>query len=138
MTKTFKLGAIFFICVLWMVLIRIAVGFMNLSDNVLSWLFSFLVQCIGMGLIPFVLYKQWIKGSVKEDFHLQTKINPFILSYRRIAGIFAVLCNDGVSLIYQNLLILLGFKHVTTRRVVYLVGSAGHAVYYGGDFARFL
>jgi len=114
MTKTFKLGAIFFICVLWMVLIRIAVGFMNLSDNVLSWLFSFLVQCIGMGLIPFVLYKQWIKGSVKEDFHLQTKINPLYYLIAVLLGFLLYYVTMGVSLIYQNLLILLGFKHVTT------------------------
>lgn len=114
MTKTFKLGTIFFISVLWLVLVRIAVNFMNLSDNVLSWLFSFLVQVIGMGLIPLVLYKQWIKdGDIKQDFYLNKKIHPLNYVLAIIIGIVMYYLTMGVSLIYQSILIMLGFTHVT-------------------------
>lgn len=114
MTKTFKLGAIFFISVLWLVLMRIAVNFMNLSDNVTSWLFSFLVQVIGLGLIPLLLYKQWIRGDVTEDFHIKTKIHPLNYVLAIIIGFVLYYLTMGVSLIYQNILIMLGFTHITT------------------------
>ncbi len=114
MTKTFKLGTIFFISVLWLVLVRIAVNFITFSDNVTSWLFSFLVQVIGMGLIPVVLYKQWIKdGNIREDFHLNKDIHPLNYVLAIIIGIVLYYLTMGVSIIYQNILIGLGFTHVT-------------------------
>lgn len=113
-TKTFKLGLIFFISSLWLVLMRIAVSYMPFSDNVTSWLFSFLVQVIGMGLIPFLLYKQWIKGDVKEGFHLKSKIHPLNYVLAVVLGFLLYYLTIGVSLIYQNIIIMLGFKHITT------------------------
>lgn len=115
MTKTFKLGAIFFISVVWLVLMRIVVNFLNFSDNVTSWLFSFLVQVIGLGLIPLLLYKQWIKdGDVKEDFYLKAKFHPLNYVLAVIIGFLLYYLTMGVSLIYQNILIMLGFTHITT------------------------
>lgn len=114
MTKTFKLGAIFFISTLWLILMRIAVMYIPLSDNVTSWLFSFLVQIIGMGLIPILLYKKWIGGSIKEDFHMKKKIHPMTYLVAVLVGFLIYYATTGVSLIYQNILSLLGYVHNTT------------------------
>lgn len=116
MTKTFKLGAIFFISVLWLVLARILMSYLPLSDNIGSWFAGFLIHIIGMGVIPLVLHKLWIKGGdVKLDFHLKVKINPVNYVIAILLGFLMYYLTLGISMIYQNVLILLGgFTHITT------------------------
>lgn len=114
MTKTFKLGAIFFISTLWLVLMRIGVMYIPLSDNVTSWLFSILVQVIGMGIIPCLLYKKWIGGDIKKGFHMKTKVHPMTYVFAVLLGFLMYYATTGVSLIYQNILGMLGYTHNTT------------------------
>jgi membrane protease YdiL (CAAX protease family) len=114
MTRTFKLSAIVFISALWFIAMRIVASFINLSDNASSWLFSFLTQVIGMGVIPFVLYKLWIKGDFKADFHISKKIPVMNYVIAVAIGFLLYYLTMGVSMIYQSFLISLGYTHVTT------------------------
>lgn len=114
MTKTFKLSAIVFISSLWFIAMRILVGFISFSDNVTSWLFGFLMQFIGMGVIPFLLYKLWIKGDWKSDFHISQKIPYLNYIIAVLIGLLLYYLTMGVSMIYQSFLITLGYTHVTT------------------------
>ncbi|MDD4315868.1 MAG: type II CAAX endopeptidase family protein [Clostridia bacterium] len=114
MTKTFKLSAICFISALWFIAIRILANFVNFSDNVTSWLFSFLMQVIGMGLIPFLLYKQWVKGDFKADFHISKRIPALNYFVAVLIGLLLYYLTMGVSMIYQSFLISVGYTHITT------------------------
>lgn len=114
MTKTFKLSAIVFISSLWFIAIRILANFISFSDNVTSWLFSFMTQFVGMGVIPFLLYKLWIKGDWKADFHVAKKIPAMNYGIAVVIGFLLYYLTMGVSMIYQSFLITLGFTHVTT------------------------
>lgn len=114
MTKTFKSGAIFFTTVLWLVIMRIVFGYLPMSDNASSWLFSFLVQVIGMGLIPLLLYKKFVGGDLKEAFYVKPKINPMNYVIVILIGFLLYYLTMGVSLIYQNIIRVLGFTHITT------------------------
>lgn len=119
MTKTFKLSLIFFITTVWYVLIKILAQYIPLSDNWSSWIFSFLIQIIGMGIIPILLYKQWIGGDIKKDFHLNKNIHPMTYLLAIIIGFLLYYLTIGVSLMYQNIIAMLGYTHVSGVGTIY-------------------
>jgi len=98
---------------------RIIFAEANLSDNVSSWLFSFLVQVIGMGVIPYVLWKWWVKGDFFVDFSIKPKINPLIYLVAVLLGFLTVYLTMGVSYIWQVVISLLGYTHINGAGTIY-------------------
>ncbi|NLL55880.1 MAG: CPBP family intramembrane metalloprotease [Clostridiales bacterium] len=119
MTKTFKLSVIFFISTLFLVVMRIAFTFINLSDNISSWLFSFAVQVIGMGVIPILLYKYWVKGDIITGFYIKTKLPIKIYLLTIIIGLLFRYMTIGVSIVFQTILRLLGYTHINSVGTIY-------------------
>lgn len=119
MTKTFKLSVIFFISTFFLVVTRIAFSYSTLSDNVSDWLFSFLVQIIGMGVIPLVLYKFWVKDDILTGLYIKTKIPKSIYGYAILVGFLFRYLTIGVSVIYQTVIRLLGYTHINSASTIY-------------------
>lgn len=119
MTKTAKNCAIFFIASLWLIVWRIVFSLVNLSDNVSSWVFSAIVEIVGMGVIPLVLYKLWVKDDVLTGFYFKVKLPPIIYVLVIVLGFLLSYLTTGVSLIWQNILILLGYTHVNSVGTIY-------------------
>lgn len=119
MTKTFKLSVIFFISTLFLVVMRIIFSFVTLSDNISDWLFSFAVQVIGMGIIPILLYKFWVKDDVLTGFYIKTKIPYKIYILAILVGFLFRYMTIGVSIIFQTILRLLGYTHVNSAGTIY-------------------
>lgn len=92
---------------------------MNLSDNLSDWLFTFTVQIIGMGVIPLVIYKFWVKESIVSSFGIKFKISPWVYLLAIAIGIVLHFVIVGVSVIWQNVCILLGFTPVNGAGTVY-------------------
>ena len=77
MSKTFKISGIILFSVTGLQVMRIISSLTPLSDNLSGWLFSFIMQCLFLGLFPFLLYKATIKdGDFFKDVLVKTKINP--------------------------------------------------------------
>jgi membrane protease YdiL (CAAX protease family) len=119
MTKTFKLSVIFFLSTLFLVVMRIVFSFIPLSDNVSGWLFSFAVQIVGMGLIPLLLYKFWVKDDIMTGFYIKTKIPFKIYILAVCVGFLFRYMTVGVSIIFQTILRLLGYNHVNSVGTIY-------------------
>jgi membrane protease YdiL (CAAX protease family) len=119
MTKTFKLSVIFFISTLFLVVMRIVFSFINLSDNISSWLFSFAVQVVGMGLIPILLYKFWVKDDFLTGFYIKTKIPFKIYLLAIVVGFLFRYMTIGVSILFQTILRLLGYTHINSGGTIY-------------------
>ncbi len=119
MSKTFRSCIIFFIATLWLVLIRLLSGVMDFSSNISGWLFSTLVQVVGLGIIPLTMYKFWVKGDIAKDFYIKAKINPLIYFLAIILGILMYYTNIGVSLINQMILRTLGFTFINSAGTIY-------------------
>lgn len=119
MTKVTKNCAIFFISTLWLVIWRIVLSFLNISDNVSSWIFSLIVQVVGMGVIPLVLYKFWVKDDIITGFSLKVKLSPVVYILAVALGFLLWYLTVGVSAIWQNILALLGFTHINGVGTIY-------------------
>lgn len=98
---------------------RIVFSLVNLSDNVSGWLFAVSVQIIGMGAIPLLLYKFWVKEDIVAGFSLNVKLPPVVYVLAVVIGILLSYVTTGVSIIWQNILILLGFTHVNSVGTIY-------------------
>lgn len=101
---------------------RIVFGFLNLSDNVSGWLFSVCVQIIGMGLIPLLLFKFWVKEDVVKGFSLNVKIPPITFLLAVVLGFLLSYLTIGVSAIWQIVLRMLGYTHVNSVGTIYSNG----------------
>lgn len=98
---------------------RIIFSLVNLSDNISGWLFSLIVQIVGMGVIPLLLYKFWVKEDILTGFSIKVKLPPIVWALTVILGFLLSYMTMGVSLIWQNVLILLGFTHINSAGTVY-------------------
>lgn len=119
MSKLTKNCAIFIITTLWLVLWRIVFSLVNLSDNVSGWLFSIIVQIVGMGVIPLLLSKFWVKEDIVKGYCLRVKLPPAIYALTVLLGFLLSYVTRGVSLLWQNMLILLGFTHINSAGTIY-------------------
>ncbi|MBR1624927.1 MAG: hypothetical protein IJ676_04215, partial [Clostridia bacterium] len=109
MSKTFKTCAIFFFTTVWLVVMRIVIGEVTLSDNVSDWVFSALVQIFGMGVVPVVLYKFWVRESVIKGFSLNIRINPLLYLLAIVIGLVLHFAIRSFSILWQNVVFLLGY-----------------------------
>ena len=98
---------------------RILVGEVNLSDNVTDWLFSFLVQIVGMGIVPILLYKFWVKEGIVNGFSLRVKINPWIYLVAIGIGVMIHFLIRATSVLWQTLTFLLGFTPTNSVGTIY-------------------
>ncbi len=114
MSKTFKLGGIMLFSVIGLQLSRILFGLLPLSDNVGGWLFSFIMQCLFLGLFPFLLYKAFIKnGEFLVDVKIKKRIHPLSYPIAVVAGVLTYCVNVGASAIWYVALNLLGYTYTT-------------------------
>lgn len=113
MTKTFKLGAIFLITVISLQVVRMIFMFLDLPDNMMSWLFSGVFQGLFLGLFPYLLYKAWIsreKGAYATDFRLKTKIHPASYPIAIGIGFLTFFINLGVAVVWYMILTSTGYS----------------------------
>lgn len=119
MTKTAKCCAIFFISSLWLLIWRVVFSYLDLSDNISSWVFSIVVQIGGMGIIPLLLYKFWVKDDVLGGLYIKFRIPPCIWGFAVLCGVMVSVITRGVSILWQNALIMLGYTHVNSVGTIY-------------------
>lgn len=98
---------------------RILFSYLNLSDNISSWLFSTLVQAVGMGIIPLLLYKYWVKEDIVTGFSMRTKLPVSLYFIAIVIGFLLSYVTTGISLIWQNVLALLGYTHINGVGTIY-------------------
>jgi len=128
MSKTFKTSMIFCITTVWLLVIRIIAYYVDLGDYVSSWLFSFLVQVVGMGLIPLLLYRFWVKEDPLEGFYLKRKIRPVVYVFAVMIGILASFLMPAVAAVWQTMLRMIGYTSINTNGTVYPLGNMAYVI----------
>ena len=118
-SKTFKTSAIFFFTAAWLVVMRLIMGSVNVSDNVSDWVFTFGVQVIGLGLIPILLYKFWVKESVVKGFSLRVKIHPLFYVLAIATGVVLHFLIRSVSVIWQTVAFWIGYTPGNSAGTIY-------------------
>ena len=119
MSKTFKFCTIYFIAAVWVVVVRIIFSSLNLSDNISNWLFSFIVQIIGLGIIPMLLYKFWAKEKVSCLIRSKAKISPRIILLAILIGLFSRQLTIAIAVLWQNFIMLLGFTQINSAGTIF-------------------
>lgn len=122
MSNTFKKGGIFLISVVSLQVCRVIFSYVNLSDNLSNWIFSFVFQTIFMGAIPFLLYKLWVSRSSKDffkDIYVKAKVPALAWPLAFVIGILMFIVNIGVSGIWYTVLSNLGFTYVSAPGTIY-------------------
>ena len=75
---------------------RILVGFVNLGDNITGWIFSFIMQCLFLGLFPYLMYRGLVskdKGAFVKEVKLNAKLKPKVYLLAVAIGICVYLLN---------------------------------------------
>lgn len=121
MTRTAKKCCIFFICSTWLLVCRIVLSYLPLSDNLSDWVFSFSAQVIGMGVIPVLLYAFWVKEDPLNGLcvKMQKKIPSAVWGLLIVVVILAPFVTRGVSSVWQSALRLIGYTHVNSVGTIY-------------------
>lgn len=122
MSKTFKKGGVFLFTVLSLPIVRIIFGFLNLPDNIISWLFSFVFQALFMGLFPFLLYKALVQKDNKlilKEFRVATPLSISAVLLAIPIGLLVYIQNIGSSVIWSTLMTLIGFTYSSGVGVIY-------------------
>ncbi|MBO4540074.1 MAG: CPBP family intramembrane metalloprotease [Clostridia bacterium] len=128
MSKTFKTSMIFCITTVWLLAMRMLVANVNLGDYVSSWFFSFMVQIVGMGLIPLLLYRFWVKEDPFEGFYMKRKIRPVIYVFAVLIGILVSFLTPAVAAVWQTTLRMIGYTPTSSVGTVYPVGNTAYAI----------
>ena len=119
MTKTFKTSAIFFVTGLWLVLARIVSNAVSLSDNLSDWVFTFAIQTIGLGAIPLLAYKLWVKESIVKGFSLRVKLPGLVYVLAIGVGITLSLVTRAFSVLWQGVAFAVGFVPVNSVGTIF-------------------
>ena len=122
MSKTFKLGGIMLTSIVSLQLARMLFSFVNLSDNVSSWLFSTIMQCFCLGVLPYLLYRTWVAGSNTDfvrDVRLNTRISPVSYLLAIAVGLLGYIVNIGASTVSYTALELLGYTYALGGGTIY-------------------
>lgn len=122
MSKTFKKGGVFLFTVLSLPIVRIIFGFINLPDNITSWLFSFVFQALFMGLFPFLLYKALVENDNKLVLKECRVATPLSISAVLLAipiGLLVYIQNIGSSVIWATIMTIAGFTYSNGVGVIY-------------------
>lgn len=122
MSKTFKLGGIMLTSIVGLQVIRLLFSYLNLSDNLSSWLFSTTIQCVCLGVVPYVLYRTWIAGSNADfvrDVRLNKRISPVSYLLAIAVGLLGYVVNIGASTVSYTALQLLGYTYAVGGGTIY-------------------
>ena len=122
MSKTFKLGGIMLTSIVGLQVIRLLFSYLNLSDNLSSWLFSTTIQCICLGVLPYVLYRTWVAGSNADfvrDVRLNKRISPVSYLLAIAVGLLGYVINIGASTVSYTALQLLGYTYAVGGGTIY-------------------
>lgn len=120
MSKTFKLSGIMLFSVMGLQVMRILSSLLPLSDNISGWLFSFIMQCLFLGLFPYLLYKATIKdGDFLKDIRVKAKVHPLSYLLAIVIGFLTYGVNSGASTIWYLVLSSLGFTYVRGGGVLF-------------------
>lgn len=122
MSKTFKLGGIMLTSIVSLQVMRLLFSYLNLSDNLSSWLFSTAIQCLCLGVLPYVLYRTWIAGSNSDfvrDVRLNTRISPVSYLLAIAVGLLGYVVNIGASTVSYTVLQLLGYTYTVGGGTIY-------------------
>lgn len=122
MSKTFKKGTIFLITVANLLIFRMVFSVINLSDNLLNWLFSLAFQVIAMGVIPYLLYRFMIAkefGVYAKDMRISRKIHPLSFLIAIAVGILVYVINTAVSSVWYVFLNSVGYTYVSSAGTIY-------------------
>lgn len=112
--KTLRLSIMFVVPVLGLMLVRAISSLLPLSDNVSSWVFSFVIQVVFMGIVPFLMYRFLISSNAKEfliDFRVNHKIPPVAYVMAIAIGLSVSVLNTGNSVIWAMILESVGYQY---------------------------
>ena len=119
LTCTMKYGLIFYISIVFVLISRIVAQNINIPDNYLDIVFTFMVQLIGFGLIPILLCILLTKRNPIHAFRVNIKINPWIFLIAVYMGVMLYLLTVGVSSISTVFLNLIGYTKSPSVGTIY-------------------
>ena len=120
--KTLRLSIMLVVPILGLMLVRAISSLLPLSDNVGSWVFSFLIQVVFMGIIPVVMYRFLISSNFKEflvDFRVNHKIPPVAYVMAIVIGLSVSVLNTGTSVIWAMILEGVGYQYLNGVGTLY-------------------
>lgn len=126
--KNLSVFFIYFIVLVCLTLVRIFLGYYDLaiSENMLTYLYTFITQVLIMGLIPIALYIARDKGNfsekinrVKKDFYIKAKLPVFVYVLLILSGILTYHIIIGVSVIANGFLGSFGYKFYLPSPTIY-------------------
>lgn len=122
MTKSLKMSTIYLTCLVSLTAARLVFGFINLSDNLSNWLFSLVMQCGLMGLMPFLMYR-FISPKDGVGFAAAAYLGPapgaIAYLYAVIIGVLAFILNVGVSSLSYTFWEAVGYVSVSSSGTIY-------------------
>ena len=120
MTKALKFSTIYTASLTALVVARLIFGFVNLSDNISGWLFSTVMQCGFMGLMPLLMYRMRPKPDVSFAKAVGLKIPDITVILLSVAaGIIMFLVNIVVSSLSNALWEAAGYTSVNSSGTIY-------------------
>ena len=122
MSKTFKMGFIYFLSISLFLLLRISISMVYLADNYTNWIFSFIGQVILCGFLPIYLYKRWVNsepGGVIKDFRIKFNIHPLSYLIAILLGFVVFFMTISVSAIYSTIIELFGYQQNVHPGTIY-------------------
>ena len=72
-----------------------------------------------MGIIPLVLYKFWVKDDILTGLYIKFKIPRIIWVLAVVCGIMTSIATRGISIIWYNALLILGYTPVNSVGTIY-------------------
>lgn len=123
MTKSFKLSSIYVAALVSLTAARLIFGFVNLADNLSGWLFSLVMQCGFMGLMPYLMFRFMSPKDGTgfcEAVYLKSKgVKPVTYVYAVAIGLLAFILNVGVSSLSYTFWEAAGYVTVSSSGTIY-------------------
>jgi membrane protease YdiL (CAAX protease family) len=122
MSKTFKLCAIFLITVVSLLVFRIVMSVINLSDNIAEWLFTLVYQVGCLGFLPWFLYRSWIQKDNKsylQKFRISFKVPPLAYAFALLIAILSYFLNVVISSFSVVIFTGIGYTYSAAVNTIY-------------------
>lgn len=122
MTKSLKLGSVYLAALVSLTAARLIFGFVNLSDNLSNWLFSVVMQCGFMGLMPYLMIKFMSPkdAGFADSVYLKTShVRPVTYLYAIAIGLLGFVLNVGVSSLSYTFWEATGYVSVSSSGTIY-------------------
>ena len=121
MTRSVKFGLIFFCSTSGLLFMRILFSFIALSDNLLNWMFSLLMQGVFLGLVPYLLYRALFRGekSFLADCRVRPKVHPLSYLIAFVLGLLCFVINMAVSTLWYILMQTAGYTYSSSVGTIF-------------------